>query len=192
MGKAPRRETRLSCPDYKILVHPFHSFLIGRDARSSGNQIADFFSNYRWDKYRNFPEPNTIYGEGYPWGFPPYPPRFFFYPPGFIRAHPDLPHESFCSNYSPTKSVAWDMYNYLPNALCKRYRWDPERVTVKMHYRKFNTVNVLSCCPGDADIKEDGTYKSCDGAAKGNPHLYIPITADGIDFEKEPRSYWAR
>jgi len=181
-GIPPRRYFEISCPSgsdkrWRIKQHFFHASLIGGNmmgtARSS--YFMDFFQAHIWDKYRNYPDPNTIYGEGYPWGY-----LRETGGAGVIEISDSTAGDrNFCRDVGectviscPALITAADTM-YAPKAIC--HRGYPSVPPI---------VNVKSCCPGVTDLKSDGTYKNCAKRPQADPDNYIHYMVEGIDYSK--------
>jgi len=167
-------DVKISCPDYKFMpasgASTYYPGGVGSSVLSgSWTHILSglFFSNYVWQNYRNYPEVNTIYGEGYPWK------DILQGIPGTIGLKNGMEASDFCTDDGTIESM------YLPKVVC-HLTWPMKPM-----------VNVFSCCPKDTDINSsglstpgftDGTYKKCAARALATPKWYVPFIAEGIDF----------
>jgi len=200
--------SEISCPsgsskNWPITAH-FHSFLVGRNVMSSYGvgYLVELFGNHITDTYRNYSDrasflsENTIYGEGYPWTG-----GMYNEPDGgragiIGLAGYDAWDRNFCRGIGEY-SVGWHnepdtgtitLFElitagntmYRPKAICHNGRGGSPPI-----------MNVISCCPGETDLKSDGTYKTCSKQPQKDPSNLVHFMVEGVDYSKiEGFSYY--
>jgi hypothetical protein len=184
-----RRNLEVTCPSGSSKAWPIaewfiHTHVVGRNLISvAGTRyIRDLGQAHIDDTYRNYSDrasflsENTIYGDGYPWGY-----ARATGGAGVIEMADSFGFDSDMRNFcrdvgecpattSCTAVITAETNAHRPNAICNRY--EPP------------VINVISCCPGKTDLKSDGTYKNCTMRPQADPGNYIHYMVDGFDFSK--------